>query len=135
MDSLLPAMLLYLVLATFAFASIDWQLRRRRLGGFVPSGWACPHCGVQNEAPRTVCGSCGAAISVDPFIPGAGPGTKGSWRCERCGSWNGAVRRSCWSCSYQPPGEIGARRRIVGTPGQWTPRNMPPSTWITFPVR
>ncbi len=101
MDGLLPATLLFFFLATFAFASADWYLRRRRLGGIVSPSWDCPHCGVTNEAERNLCWSCDAAVSMNRFFPEMGPSAD-AWRCRHCGAWNGMSRHSCWSCSNAP---------------------------------
>ncbi len=78
-DGLLPATLLFFFLATFAFASADWYLRRRRLGGIVSPSWDCPHCGVTNEAERNLCWSCDAAVSMNRFFPEMGPSAD-AWR-------------------------------------------------------
>jgi hypothetical protein len=101
-DDLLPTALLFLFLATFAFTSVDWRLRRKKLGGNVAPSWDCPHCGLVNEADRTICWDCGAAISVNRFFPEMGPMAADTWRCGGCGAWNGATRRTCWSCSNAP---------------------------------
>jgi hypothetical protein len=100
-DSLLPTAILFLILGTFAFTFADWQLRRRKLGGSVAPSWDCPHCGVTNEAERSVCWSCSAAISANRFLPELGPMAADTWRC-RCGAWNGSNRHSCWSCASTP---------------------------------
>ena len=102
MDSLLPTALLFLFLATFAFTFVDWRLRQKKLGGNVAPSWDCPHCGVTNEADRSVCWSCSAAISANRFLPEMGPMAADTWRCRRCGAWNGANRHACWSCSNTP---------------------------------
>lgn len=102
MDDLLPTALLFLFLATFAFTTVDWHLRKKRLGGMIAQSWECPHCGLTNEAERTVCWDCGAAISVNRFLPELGPNAADTWRCGRCGAWNGEMRHTCWSCSNAP---------------------------------
>ena len=102
MDSLLPSALLFLFLATFAFTTLDWRLRRKRLGGNVPPSWDCPHGGVTNEADRAVCWSCSAAISANRFFPEMGPMAADTWRCHHGGAWNGTNRHACWSCSSTP---------------------------------
>lgn len=102
MDDLLPTALLLLFLATFAFTTVDWRLRKRKLGSMVALSWDCPHCGLTNEGERTVCWDCGAAIYANRFFPGAGPAAPETWRCGRCGAWNGETRHTCWSCSSAP---------------------------------
>ena len=102
MDDLLPTALLFFFLATFAFASLDWRFRRKRLAVLVGPSWDCPHCGVVNEAEAAVCWSCGAAVSTNRYFPGMGPMSADTWRCGHCGAWNGTSRRSCWSCSSTP---------------------------------
>ncbi len=101
-DDLLPTALLLLFLATFAFTTVDWHFRKRRLGGVIAMSWDCPHCGLVTEADRSVCWDCGAAISMNRFIPDAAPAAAGTWRCRRCGAWNGTSRATCWSCSNAP---------------------------------
>jgi hypothetical protein len=101
-DALLPTVLLFLFLATFVFTYVDWQVRRKKLGGTVAPSWDCPHCGVVNEAERSVCWACSAAISANRFFPEMGPMAADTWRCRRCGAWNGTNRRTCWSCSNAP---------------------------------
>ncbi len=101
-DTLLLTALFFLFLAAFAWGSVDWQLRRRKLGGIVGPSWDCPHCGVVNEAQRSVCWSCSAAVSVTRFLAETAPVAAGTWRCRRCGAWNGASRPTCWSCSSAP---------------------------------
>ncbi len=101
-DELLPTVLLFFFLATFAFASIDWHFRRRRLGTRVGPSWDCPHCGVNNEAEGSVCWSCGAAVSMNRYFPEMGPSSAETWRCRHCGAWNGTSRHTCWSCSSAP---------------------------------
>lgn len=102
MEELLPTVLLFWFLATFAFTSVDWHLRKKRLGGTIALSWDCPHCGLTNEAERSVCWDCGAAISASRFLPEAAPAATDTWRCRRCGAWNGSSRRTCWSCSNAP---------------------------------
>ncbi len=102
MDSLLPTFLLFLFLATFAFTFADWHRRQKRLGGVVAPSWDCPHCGVVNEAERSICWSCSAAISANRFFPEASPKASETWRCRHCGAWNGTGRHTCWSCSSAP---------------------------------
>ena len=102
MDDLLPTVLLFLFLATFAFASLDWHVRRKRLGGLVGLSWDCPHCGIVNDAEESVCWSCGAAVSRNRYFPEIGAASVDTWRCGRCGAWNGTMRHSCWSCASTP---------------------------------
>ncbi len=101
MDELLPTALLFLFLATFAFTSVDWHLRKKRLGGSIALSWDCPHCGLVNEAERTVCWDCGAALGTVRFLEGTSR-SPDTWRCGRCGAWNGETRHTCWSCSNAP---------------------------------
>ena len=102
MDDLLPTALLFLFLATFAFTTVDWHLRRKKLGGTIALSWDCPHCGLVNEAERAVCWGCGAATSAGRFFSGSGATGSDLWRCGRCGAWNGDTRHTCWSCSNAP---------------------------------
>ncbi len=102
MDDLLPTVLLFFFLATFAFASLEWRIRRRKLGALVGPSWDCPHCGIVNEAADSVCWSCGAAVSMNRYFPEMGPTSTETWRCGHCGAWNGTSRHSCWSCSSTP---------------------------------
>lgn len=102
MDDYLPAALLVLFFGVFLSSWIDWHLRMKRLGHLVDPAWDCPACGVINEAERSVCWSCSAAISGRSLF-GAEPGLAvETWRCGRCGAWNGDARRSCWACANAP---------------------------------
>ena len=101
-DDYLPAALLFLFLGIFLSSWIDWHIRMKRLGHLVDPAWDCPACGVVNEAERSVCWSCSAAIGGrNPFARESTLAVD-TWRCGRCGAWNGTGRPSCWSCAHAP---------------------------------
>ena len=101
MDDLLSGAVLLLLVGGVVFSWVDWRIRSRKLPARVRPSWDCPHCGIVNEADRTICWACQAAIARNSLHAEAGPGSE-TWQCRQCRAWNGSTRRSCWSCQTAP---------------------------------